>query len=56
MGIPSAMIYAEELYQSYGVKTISALGPLVGMSKFVKVRDIVFIKGRRLTLALNQYL
>ena len=30
MGIPSAMIYAEELYQSYGVKTIIRIGTAGG--------------------------
>ncbi|WP_306486627.1 MULTISPECIES: purine-nucleoside phosphorylase [Abiotrophia] len=45
MGIPSAMIYAEELYQSYGVKTIIRIGTAGGMKESVKVRDIVFGQG-----------
>lgn len=42
MGIPSAMIYAEELYQSYNVDTIIRVGSAGAMQKDVKVRDLVF--------------
>lgn len=45
MGIPSAMIYAEELYQEYGVETIIRIGTAGGMKEEVKVRDIVFGMG-----------
>ena len=45
MGIPSAMIYAEELYQSYGVETIIRIGTAGGMKESVKVRDVVFGQG-----------
>lgn len=45
MGIPSAMIYAEELYQSYGVETIIRIGSAGGMKESVKIRDIVFGMG-----------
>lgn len=45
MGIPSAMIYAEELYQSYDVQTIIRIGTAGGMKEDVKVRDIVFGQG-----------
>lgn len=45
MGIPSAMIYAEELYQSYGVETIIRIGSAGGMQEQIKVRDIVFGMG-----------
>ncbi|MCW6653292.1 purine-nucleoside phosphorylase [Aerococcaceae bacterium NML210727] len=45
MGIPSAMIYAEELYQEYGVKTIIRIGTAGGMKEEVRVRDIVFGQG-----------
>lgn len=45
MGIPSAMIYAEELYQEYDVETIIRIGSAGGMKKEVKVRDIVFGMG-----------
>lgn len=45
MGIPSAMIYAEELYQSYDVDTIIRIGSAGAMKNDVKVRDIVFGQG-----------
>lgn len=45
MGIPSAMIYAEELYQEYDVETIIRIGTAGGMKDEVKVRDIVLGMG-----------
>lgn len=45
MGIPSAMIYAEELYQEFGVETIMRIGSAGGMKEEVKVRDVVFGMG-----------
>ncbi|MBF6625584.1 purine-nucleoside phosphorylase [Aerococcaceae bacterium zg-BR9] len=45
MGIPSAMIYAEELYQEFDVDTIIRIGSAGGMKEEVKVRDIVFGMG-----------
>ncbi|MBR7928315.1 purine-nucleoside phosphorylase [Aerococcaceae bacterium zg-ZUI334] len=45
MGMPSAMIYAEELYQEFDVDTIIRIGSAGGMKEEVKVRDIVFGMG-----------
>lgn len=45
MGIPSAMLYAEELYSEYDVETIIRIGSAGGMKNEVKVRDIVFGQG-----------
>lgn len=45
MGLPSAMIYAEELYQFYDVQHIMRIGSAGGLQKDVKVRDIVFGQG-----------
>lgn len=45
MGIPSAMIYAEELYQFYNVETIIRVGTAGALKEEVKVRDIVFGMG-----------
>lgn len=45
MGIPSAMLYAEELYTEYEVETIIRIGSAGGMKNEVKVRDIVFGQG-----------
>ncbi|MBS4750654.1 purine-nucleoside phosphorylase [Granulicatella sp. zg-ZJ] len=45
MGIPSMMIYANELITQYGVKTLIRIGSAGGMNLDVKVRDIVFAQG-----------
>ncbi len=45
MGIPSAMIYAEELYAEYGVELIMRIGSAGAMKSEVKVRDLVFGQG-----------
>lgn len=45
MGMPSAMIYAEELYQFYDVDTIIRVGSAGAIQNDVKVRDIVFGQG-----------
>ncbi|WP_124057354.1 purine-nucleoside phosphorylase [Vaginisenegalia massiliensis] len=45
MGIPSAMIYAEELFTDYDVDTIIRIGTAGGMKEEVKVRDIVLGQG-----------
>ena len=45
MGIPSAMIYAEELFMFYDVDTIIRVGSAGAMQADVKVRDIVLGQG-----------
>ncbi|SEP60029.1 purine-nucleoside phosphorylase [Ignavigranum ruoffiae] len=45
MGIPSAMIYAEELYHDYQVDTIIRIGSAGALQEQVKVRDLVFGQG-----------
>ena len=45
MGIPSAMIYAEELYNFYDVDTIIRVGTAGAIQEDVHVRDIVFGQG-----------
>lgn len=45
MGIPSIMIYANELITEYGVKTLIRVGSAGGMKTEVKVRDIVLAQG-----------
>lgn len=45
MGIPSAMIYAEELFQFYDVDTIIRVGSAGAIQQDVHVRDIVFGQG-----------
>lgn len=45
MGIPSAMIYAEELYRDYQVQGIIRVGSAGGLQNDVKVRDLVLGQG-----------
>lgn len=45
MGIPSFMIYANELITQYGVKTLIRVGSAGAMNTDVKIRDIVFGQG-----------
>lgn len=45
MGIPSIMIYANELITQYGVKKLIRVGSAGGTKTDVKVRDIVFAQG-----------
>ncbi len=45
MGLPSAMIYAEELYSSFNVQTIMRIGSAGALKEEVKVRDLVFAQG-----------
>lgn len=45
MGIPSAMIYAEELYHFYNVDTIIRVGTAGAIQENVHVRDIVLGQG-----------
>jgi purine-nucleoside phosphorylase len=42
MGIPSIMIYAEELVRDYGVKRLFRVGSCGSMQKDVNIRDMVF--------------
>ena len=41
MGIPSASIYATELFRDYGVQSLVRVGTCGGMSDAVHVRDVV---------------
>jgi len=45
MGIPSIMIYANELYTEFGAERIIRIGSAGGMQENVKVRDIVLAQG-----------
>lgn len=41
MGIPSAMIYAEELYKDYDVEAIIRVGSIGAMQEDIAIRDII---------------
>lgn len=45
MGIPSIMIYVNELYTEFGAERIIRIGSAGGMQENVKVRDIVLAQG-----------
>ncbi|MFD1392798.1 purine-nucleoside phosphorylase [Lacticaseibacillus jixianensis] len=45
MGIPSISIYATELMQDYGVKTLIRVGTTGGLASQVKVRDVILAQG-----------
>lgn len=45
MGIPSMSIYARELIVSYDVKNLIRIGTCGGISKDIKIRDVIFAQG-----------
>lgn len=45
MGLPSIMIYANELITEYGVQKLIRVGSAGGMQEDVKIRDIVIAQG-----------
>ncbi len=45
MGIPSTMLYATELYRTYGVQRICRVGTCGGIASEVSIRDIVIAQG-----------
>ncbi len=54
MGIPSALIYANELIAEYGVKTIIRVGTAGSYQEDVRIRDIVLAMSASTTSAVNQ--
>ncbi|MBS4761651.1 purine-nucleoside phosphorylase [Carnobacteriaceae bacterium zg-ZUI252] len=56
MGIPSIMIYANELITEYGVKTLIRVGSAGGMKLDIKVRDIVLAQGATTDSSIFQHI
>ena len=54
MGIPSFMIYANELLAEYGVKIVLRIGTCGAISKKVQVRDIILGMSANTTSAINK--
>lgn len=54
MGIPSMMIYGEELITSYGVENLIRVGSAGGMKKEIKIRDIVLAQGATTDSSINR--
>ena len=53
MGLPSMMIYAEELITEYNVQNLIRVGTAGGMQKDVKVRDVVLAQAATTDSSIN---
>lgn len=53
MGIPSTLIYANELIKDFGVKNLIRVGSAGSYQKDIKIRDIVFAMAASTTSGLN---
>lgn len=54
MGLPSMMIYAEELITGYGVRHLMRVGTAGGMKEEVQVRDIILAQGATTDSSINR--
>lgn len=54
MGIPSAMIYTEELVTEYGAKVLIRVGSAGGMKEDIKIRDVVLGQGATTDASLHR--
>lgn len=54
MGLPSMMIYAEELITEYNVQNLIRVGTAGGMQKDVKVRDVVLAQASTTDSSINR--
>jgi len=54
MGIPSALIYCQELITEYGVKNLIRVGSAGSYQKEIKVRDIVIAMAASTTSGINK--
>ena len=54
MGLPSMMIYAEELISEYGVENLIRVGSAGGMKEEVKIRDVVLAQGATTDSGVNR--
>lgn len=56
MGIPSMMIYGEELITDYGVENLIRVGSAGGMKEEVKIRDVVLAQGATTDSSINRHI
>lgn len=54
MGIPSIMIYVEELITQYGVETLMRVGSAGGMKEEVQIRDVVLAQAATTDSGINR--
>lgn len=54
MGIPSIMIYVEELIQEYGVEKLMRVGSAGGMKEEVEIRDVVLAQAATTDSSINR--
>lgn len=45
MGVPSMLIYSEELYEGYGVENIIRVGSAGAINEELKIKDLLLIQG-----------
>ncbi|MGB3160238.1 purine-nucleoside phosphorylase [Carnobacterium sp.] len=55
MGLPSMMIYAEELITEYGVQNLMRVGSGGGMKDSIKIRDVVLAQGATTDSSINRH-
>ena len=55
MGIPSISIYAHELINEYGVKTLIRVGTCGAMQDYINLKDIIIAMGASTDSAINHY-
>lgn len=56
MGLPSVMIYGEELIQDYGVENLIRVGSAGGMKKEIKIRDVVLAQAATTDSSLHRHI
>lgn len=56
MGIPSVMIYGEELIQEYGVENLIRVGSAGGMKKEINIRDVVLAQAATTDSSLHRHI
>lgn len=56
MGIPSVMIYGEELIQEYGVENLIRVGSAGGMKNEIKIRDVVLAQAATTDSSLHRHI
>lgn len=54
MGIPSILIYAEELITEYGVETLMRVGSAGGMKEDINIRDVVLAQSATTDSSINR--